>query len=45
MKNIFILLLLIVGIILLQIYLSKKQSKFYGLILPIITFVLSIFTI
>lgn len=45
MKNLFILLLIIVAIILLQVYLSKKESKWYGLILPIITFSLSIFTI
>ncbi len=45
MKNILIFLLLSIGLILLQIYLSKKISRFYGLILPSLTFILSIFTV
>lgn len=32
----------IVGAIFLQIFLSKKQNKWYGLILPIITFLFSL---
>ena len=32
---------LLVGVILLQIYLSKKESKWPGLVLPIISFLIS----
>ena len=45
MINIFILLLIIIGIILLQVYLSKKQTKRYGLVLPSISLLLSIFAL
>ena len=40
--NLIILLILIVGGIFLQIFLSKKQNKWFGRILPIITFSFSI---
>jgi len=33
------------GVIILQIYLSKKEGKWLGLILPIITFVISIMVV
>lgn len=36
------LLILTVGAVILQIFLSKKQNKWYGLILPIITFLFSL---
>ena len=41
----FSLLAIIGGGILLQIFLSKKESKWFGLILPIITFAYSLLTI
>lgn len=44
-KNIFILLFLIPGTILLQIFLSKQKSKWPGLILPVITFIFSLIPI
>ena len=34
-------LVILVGVILLQIYLSKKESKWPGLVLPIISFLVS----
>jgi hypothetical protein len=49
MKNItimlFVVLPLLVGGIFLQIFLSKKKSKWFGLILPIITFLYSLMMI
>ncbi len=36
-----ILILVVIGVILLQIFLSKKESKWLGLILPIISFLYS----
>nr|DAL91805.1 MAG TPA: hypothetical protein [Caudoviricetes sp.] len=41
--NILIFLLLVVGIIWLQIYLSKKESRWPGLIIPAIQFLFSVF--
>jgi cytochrome bd-type quinol oxidase subunit 1 len=43
--NLFILLLFIAGVILLQIYLSKKQNKWLGLILPGICLIISILAV
>lgn len=40
MRN-FIGLVFIVGVILLQVYLSKRESKWAGLVFPIITFLFS----
>lgn len=40
--NIFIFMLLVVGIVWLQIYLSKMESRWPGLIIPAIQFVFSI---
>lgn len=40
--NIIILLIIIVGGIFLQIFLSKKENKWLGLILPIITLTFSL---
>jgi hypothetical protein len=40
--NSFIDILLLIAIILLQIFLSKKESKILGLILPIISFLFSL---
>ncbi len=40
--NLIILLILIVGGIFLQIFLSKKKNKWYGLILPFICFIFSL---
>lgn len=49
MKNVtimlFLVLALIVGAIFLQIFLSKKKSKWFGLILPTITFLYSLLMI
>lgn len=49
MKNVtimmFLVLALLVGGIFLQIFLSKKKSKWFGLILPIITFLYSLLMI
>ena len=49
MKNVFfaivVILLLGVGGVLLQIFLSKKDSKWLGLILPIITFSISVIAV
>lgn len=42
LKNIIFFLVFIVGGILLQIFLSKRESKWPGLVLPIITFILSL---
>lgn len=44
-SNIFIFLLFVVGVILLQIYLSKKQNKWLGLIFPGICLIISIFAV
>lgn len=41
-SNLIIFLVLIVGGIFLQIFFSKKQNKWFGRILPIITFTLSV---
>ncbi len=43
--NILIMLVLLVGIILLQIFLSKRNGKLFGLILPVISFMVSLFII
>lgn len=43
--RLFIVLILLVGGIFLQIFLSKKKSKWFGLILPVITFLYSILVI
>ena len=40
-----IFILFIIGIIFFQIFLSKKERKIFGLILPTITFILSFITI
>lgn len=49
MKNVtimlFFILTLLVGGVFLQIFLSKKKSKWFGLILPIITFIYSLLMI
>lgn len=49
MKNVtivlFLVLALLVGAIFLQIFLSKKKSKWFGLILPTITFLYSLLMI
>lgn len=37
--------LLLAGVICLQVFLSKRSNKWLGLILPIISFVISIYTI
>lgn len=41
----FVALIILIGIVFLQIYLSKKQNKWVGLILPLICLVISIFTV
>lgn len=41
----FLVIALLVGAIFLQIFLSKKKSKWFGLILPAITFLYSLLTI
>lgn len=41
----FLVLVLLVGGIFLQIFLSKKNSKWFGLILPAITFLYSLLTV
>lgn len=43
--NLLVSLLFLAGIILLQLFLSKKENKWLGLILPAITFSFSIFII
>lgn len=43
--NILIFILFIAGIIILQVFLSKRQSKWLGLILPGISFIVSIFAV
>ena len=49
MKNVkimlFIVMVLLVGAIFLQIFLSKKKSKWFGLILPTVTFLYSLLMI
>ena len=45
MKNTIILLFMIIALIILQIYLSKRESKLLGLILPGISFIFSILAI
>ncbi|MCL2856681.1 MAG: hypothetical protein FWE19_03010 [Oscillospiraceae bacterium] len=40
-----ILLAVLVGIVFLQVYLSKKESKWPGLLLPLITFIISIMAV
>ena len=40
-----IFILLLVGIIILQIYLSKRENKWFGLILPIINVIISIMAV
>ena len=42
MLNVLILIFLVVAIIVLQIYLTKKKNKWIGLILPLITFSISL---
>ncbi len=44
-KNIFILLFLIIGTVILEIILSKQNSKWPGLVLPVITFIFSLISI
>jgi uncharacterized membrane protein YesL len=41
--NVFILLLIIIGLIFLQIFLSKRRNKWLGLIIPFIFIIISIF--
>jgi len=43
--NVIITIILLAGVIWLQIFLSKKESKWAGLILPIINFSISILTV
>lgn len=40
-----VILFFIIGSIFLQVYLSKKENKYLGLILPFITFVISIMAV
>ena len=42
LKNVVILLILVVGGVVLQIFLSKREGKWFGLILPAITFFYSL---
>lgn len=42
MVNVLILIFLVVAIVVLQIYLAKKKNKWLGLILPLITFSISL---
>ena len=45
MKNTVILLFMIITFIILQIYLSKRESKLVGLILPGISFIFSLLAV
>ncbi|KPU45101.1 hypothetical protein OXPF_15790 [Oxobacter pfennigii] len=44
-KNIFFLLIFVIGGILLQIFLSKRKSKWFGLILPMICLIFSLIVV
>lgn len=45
MKNFIIILLLFIAMTLLQIFLSKRKDKFIGLVLPILIFIRSLYTV
>lgn len=45
MKNSIVFLLFLAGIVLLQIFLSKKRNKWLGLVIPLICFIFSIMSV
>lgn len=45
MKNFIVFFLLFIAMVLLQVFLSKRKDKFMGLVLPILTFLRSLYTV